>query len=828
MMPNGEVGGQSVEAFNAIAERADLTVEYHVSDTWQDVLLALENGRATVVPELAVTEERKGIADFSVPLGHNDIVLFRRREDSDLFGSDGISGRRVGALETGTAVPLLTARPDVDLRTYITVKQVLDALLQKEVDFIAAPKPVVQSLAQSLRVTERLQVVGAPLITTDTAIAVRKDHLLLLHRLNTAAKTYRDSPQYLAILHKWGDLHGRPPSLSSVTWIVVLILSTIVIVVGVWKTFRAQGSEGMELPRTDGRELGHRLRRRGVLLTLILVISIAATAGSTLGLLYRIAFEKQRERLVELVQSQASLMNTMAHFNARYATNYPGGTTIATIDQIKTALSRYQGIGEFTLARRIGDDIAFILRQRAWDRYQPSPVPLDSDLAEPMRQALLGRSGTLIGKDYRGVQVLAAFEPVPALGIGVVAKVDIDEIRAPFVEAAFTTGAIGFLVIISGSMAFITVGDPLVRQLVNREHSFAAIVQHAGVGIALIDADADRRIVNANDRFAEILGLTAPIVTGTPLADILEDKTKSPHLTHPWRDLPADASSTSTEVRLVRRNGGTLWAHIVVSRVGTAGQRPERWVIVLDDITDKKQAEALKEDVERVIRHDLRSPIAATLSGIEVLRLASDLTDDQHRTLDMLERANRRQLTMLDMSMTLNRIEAGTFKMTPASVDFTAVLEEVTEELNHVIAKADSMVRITGDTNLHAIGDVWLCRTMFSNLVRNALEALPADHQVVDIILSSTGQHAVIHVDNPGNVPATIRHRFFEKYVTSGKQQGTGLGTYSAFMMARAQGGDIALDTSRPGRTRITVRLPLAASARQPEDGPTQVSSASC
>jgi signal transduction histidine kinase len=65
-------------------------------------------------------------------------------------------------------------------------------------------------------------------------------------------------------------------------------------------------------------------------------------------------------------------------------------------------------------------------------------------------------------------------------------------------------------------------------------------------------------------------------------------------------------------------------------------------------------------------------------------------------------------------------------------------------------------------------------------------------------------QAAVI---NQGEVPAEIRERFFEKYATSGKSRGTGLGTYSARLIARAHGGDIAMQ-SQSGTVTVTVTLP--------------------
>jgi CheY-like chemotaxis protein len=65
----------------------------------------------------------------------------------------------------------------------------------------------------------------------------------------------------------------------------------------------------------------------------------------------------------------------------------------------------------------------------------------------------------------------------------------------------------------------------------------------------------------------------------------------------------------------------------------------------------------------------------------------------------------------------------------------------------------------------------------------------------------------VLTVHNPGMVPPEVAGRFFEKYVTSGKSGGTGLGTYSARLMARAQHGDLELKTSAAAGTTLTLTL---------------------
>jgi nitrogen-specific signal transduction histidine kinase len=56
-------------------------------------------------------------------------------------------------------------------------------------------------------------------------------------------------------------------------------------------------------------------------------------------------------------------------------------------------------------------------------------------------------------------------------------------------------------------------------------------------------------------------------------------------------------------------------------------------------------------------------------------------------------------------------------------------------------------------------------------------------------------------------VPEIMRGRFFEKYATSGKENGSGLGTYSARLITEAHGGSIAMTTSEVTDT-LTIVLP--------------------
>lgn len=221
-------------------------------------------------------------------------------------------------------------------------------------------------------------------------------------------------------------------------------------------------------------------RRRIFYMTLIMVVVALAAAAVSIGVLYQAAFEEQKARLIETAQSQARLIESIARFDAQYSRDYPEGPWEATLSQIREAHENYEGFGEtgeFTLARREGNFIVFLLSHRHFDLQDPDPVSFDSELAEPMRLALDGFSGTVEGLDYRGELVLAAHEPIAELNLGIVAKIDMAEVRQPFIQAGILVGIIVIGLILVASIVFLRMSNPIIKRL---EDSLETLKTYSG------------------------------------------------------------------------------------------------------------------------------------------------------------------------------------------------------------------------------------------------------------------------------------------------------------------------------------------------------------
>jgi hypothetical protein len=231
------------------------------------------------------------------------------------------------------------------------------------------------------------------------------------------------------------------------------------------------------------------------------------------------------------------------------------------------------------------------------------------------------------------------------------------------------------------------------------------------------------------------------------------------------------------------------------------------------DIADRKKAELLREDVERMTRHDLKSPLTAVLTLPQLLRREGNLTERQGDMLQLMQHAGYRMLNMINQSLDLYRMERGVYELTPEPVDLLPILDNIIGELRGVIEASDQTLAIEvrgaarGDDDVFTVrGEEMLLYTMLSNLIKNALEASPRGGRVA--IRLDERATLDVTVANAGAVPASIRSRFFEKFATAGKKDGTGLGAYGARLIAETHGAKIAMTTSEEHGTTVTVSFP--------------------
>ncbi len=172
-----------------------------------------------------------------------------------------------------------------------------------------------------------------------------------------------------------------------------------------------------------------------------------------------------------------------------------------------------------------------------------------------------------------------------------------------------------------------------------------------------------------------------------------------------------------------------------------------------------------------------------------------------------------RLLKLIDLHNELQNMELGTYTPDFEWFDFRVIFKNI--ELLVSQEAEIKLVRIihhdSQSPNLGKLlyfGEPTLLESMLVNLILNAVEASP-NFSEVTLSYEQNSAHIVISVHNFGMIPSEVQKRFFEKYATHGKPKGTGLGTYSARLIAQAHGGKIFFQTDSAMGTTVTVILPF-------------------
>ena len=231
---------------------------------------------------------------------------------------------------------------------------------------------------------------------------------------------------------------------------------------------------------------------------------------------------------------------------------------------------------------------------------------------------------------------------------------------------------------------------------------------------------------------------------------------------------------------------------------------------------DLLKSENMRREAERIIQHDLKSPLGVILGYSEML--LSEPEGSPH--VDVYKRINRSAEQMLEMvqrSLDIFEMESGQYKMVHAPVDLNQLLQEVMAGFARIARNKNvSLVGSIGNRLLDQAppcmipGDELHLKTMMENLIKNAIEAAPEDSSVSIMLQEGSGPRSdvTVTIHNRGTIPEEVRPSFFERYSRGATSGGAGLGTYSASLIARAHGGSIHFTTEESKGTELLVRIP--------------------
>jgi signal transduction histidine kinase len=238
-----------------------------------------------------------------------------------------------------------------------------------------------------------------------------------------------------------------------------------------------------------------------------------------------------------------------------------------------------------------------------------------------------------------------------------------------------------------------------------------------------------------------------------------------------------------------------------------------------------RELEKVRDDLMKMIVHDLKSPLTSVLATLELLGDGDfgKLTDEQKRAVSDAEGKAEDLLTLIEDILEVARIEEAAVTISREPIAPAALLSELYYEWQHRFQqeKTTASMSVDDDTPLF-FGDKSLLKRVFSNLIQNAVS-----HSSRPITLTMNAKKSGDSIlfsftDNGPGIPQEYHEVIFRKFgqVSTGaitpRVRSSGLGLTFCKLVVDLHGGMIWVRSKEGEGSTFFVQLPLTEAAAEP------------
>lgn len=231
---------------------------------------------------------------------------------------------------------------------------------------------------------------------------------------------------------------------------------------------------------------------------------------------------------------------------------------------------------------------------------------------------------------------------------------------------------------------------------------------------------------------------------------------------------------------------------------------------------DLREAEGMRDDLTNMIVHDLRNPLTAVLSNIDLAeRMAKDPALSA-QFLGSARSASRRMVGLIDDLLHVGKFEAGELRVVKQPVDLAALVTDTAAHYGPAAERDNKKITVQLAPDLPLVpADSALVARVLDNLLSNALK-YTEDQGRIELVVAQQAETVLIQVrDNGQGIPPEYGQRIFEKYMQVTNDQGvplrkgTGLGLAFCRIAIEAQGGKIWVESTPGQGSTFSFTLPL-------------------
>jgi PAS domain S-box-containing protein len=355
---------------------------------------------------------------------------------------------------------------------------------------------------------------------------------------------------------------------------------------------------------------------------------------------------------------------------------------------------------------------------------------------------------------------------------------------------------------------------------------------------AIVSKDLDGTIRSWNKGAERTFGYAESEMVGQPIAKIIP-----PELREEEREILAKLRRGERiehfETVRVANDGHQLDVSLSISPIHNAAGEVVGASKIARDITESKRiARALAEADQRkdqflaMLAHELRNPLAAVSSGMELLTVSRNRAQ-KTATRQMIGRQIKHLVHLVDDLLDMSRISRGIVMLRQDVLDARTLVERAVEAVRPLMDEQRHSLQVfVPDDALPLKGDATRLEQLLTNLLTNAAKYTPAGGRVRIEATRLNGKVEIAVRDNGIGISRDLLPQVFDLFAQSERSPdrasgGLGIGLTLVKAIAEMHGGSVEARSKGPGKgSEFYVRLPAVDAGESPEGGGTDPNSA--